>query len=33
MMWEICVCARPSEPERVVVRLNYILSKKSMYDG
>ena len=33
MIWEICVCARPSECERVVVFLNYILSRKSIYDS
>ena len=33
MMWEICVCLRPSECERVVVCLNYVLSKKSIYDS
>ena len=27
------MCARPSECERVVVCLNYILSKKSIYDS
>ena len=32
MMWEICICARPSECKRVVVCLNYILTKKSVYD-
>ena len=29
MMWEICICVRPSECERVAVCLNYILSKET----
>ena len=33
MMWEVCICARPSEYERGVVCLQYILSKKSIYDS
>ena len=33
MMCEICICARSSECERVVVCLNYILLKKSIYDS
>lgn len=34
MMWEICICARPSECKRVVVCYSYILStKKSIYNS
>ena len=33
MMWEICVCMRPSECKRVVVCFNYILSKTSIYNS
>ena len=33
IMRKICVCVRPSECERVVVCLKYILSKESIYDS
>ena len=33
MMWEICVCVRPSECERGVVCLNYKSSKQLIYDN
>ena len=34
MMWDICLCTRPSESKRVVACLNYyILSKKIIYDS